>query len=131
MSLKNAPPFGSTNRSKKKGPNRLDKVEQSLKEVLANKMIIYASSFRGALVTVLRVDCSPDLKNAKVFLSVFGTENKEQEEDIFEELESRRAQLQHEIAKKIRMKNCPRLKFYKDGAIDKLVHVSNVLNENQ
>ena len=115
----------------KKGSNRLDKVEQSLKEVLANKMITYSSSFHGALVTVLRVDCSPDLKNAKVYLSIFGTDDKEQEDEIFEELESRRAQLQHEISKKIRMKNCPRLKFYKDGAIDKLVHVSNVLNENQ
>lgn len=108
--------------------SRIDRVEQTLKEVLANKMISYSSLFDGAIVTVVRVNCSPDLKNAKVFLSIFGSED---EEDIFNQLEDRRSQLQHEVSKKVRMKFCPKISFIKDGSIDKLVHVSNVLNKKQ
>ena len=114
--------------SNSKGHSRIDRVEQTLKQVLASKMISYASLFNGALVTVVRVDCSPDLKNAKVFLSIFGSED---EEDVFEQLEDRRPQLQHEVSKKIRMKFCPKISFIKDGSIDKLVHVSSVLNKKQ
>jgi len=113
--------------SGQQGHSRIDRVEQTLKEVLASKMISYASLFNGALVTVVRVDCSPDLKNAKVFLSVFGTDD---EDYVFEQLADRRSQLQHEISKKIRMKFCPKIKFVKDGSIEKLVHVSSVLNSD-
>jgi ribosome-binding factor A len=107
--------------------SRIDRVEQTLKEVLASKMISYSSLFDGALVTVVRVHCSPDLKSAKVFLSIFGSDD---ESEIFEQLEDRRAQLQHEVSKKVRMKFCPKISFIKDGSIDKLVHVSSVLNKD-
>lgn len=116
------------NNSQGTSSSRIDRVEQTLKEVLANKMISYSSLFEGAIVTVVRVNCSPDLKNAKVFLSIFGSED---EESVFDQLEDRRSQLQHEISKKIRMKFCPRISFIKDGSIDKLVHVSNVLNKKK
>lgn len=108
-----------------KSHSRIDRVEQTLKEVLASKMISYASLFDGALVTVVRVHCSPDLKNAKVFLSIFGSDD---EDEILDQLKDRRSQLQHEVSKKIRMKFCPKISFIKDGSIDKLVHVSSVLN---
>ena len=91
-------------------------------------MISYTSLFDGALVTVVRLHCSSDLKSVKVFLSVFGSKN---EENIFDQLENRRSQLQYEISKKIRMKFCPKISFIRDRSIDKLIHVSSVLNKNQ
>ena len=106
--------------------SRVDRIEQTLKEVLASKMISYSSLFDGALVTVIRVHCSRDLRNAKVFLSIFGSED---ENDILDQLEDRKSQLQHEVSKKIRMKFCPKISFIKDNSIDKLIHVSSVLNK--
>ena len=111
-----------------KNHSRIDRVEQTLKQVLASKITSYTSLFGGALVTVVRVDCSPDLKNAKVFLSIFGAED---EDEIFDQLDDRRAQLQHEISKKVRMKFCPKISFMKDESIEKLVHVSSILNKKQ
>ncbi len=111
--------------------SRIDRVEQTLKEVIAAKLASYSSLFSGALVTLVRVSCSPDLKNAQVFLSVFCSDESDCESEVFEQLEDRRVQLQHEISKKVRMKFCPRIKFIKDGSIDKLVQVSDVLNKNQ
>ena len=113
---------------------RLSRVEKSLREVLGQHMSANLQLFEGALVTVVRVSCSPDLRNAEAFISVYGgpSEDPAENEDIvFDVLDEQRTMMQHKISKELPMKFCPKLKFTLDGSIDKLVHFSEILNEEK
>jgi ribosome-binding factor A len=109
---------------------RLSRVEKTLREIIGQQLMTMTSFFEGALVTLVRVSCSPDLRHAQVFVSVFGDENDITDEEVLDVLEEHRAVIQHKIAKELPMKFCPKLKFVLDGSIEKLVHVSELLNES-
>lgn len=105
---------------------RVSRVEKSLREVLGKYLSSNSSLFEGALVTLVRVSCSPDLRNAAAFVSVYGGD----EDLVFEILEEQRPYMQNIVGKEIPMKYCPKIKFMLDGSIDKLVHISDILNED-
>lgn len=86
------------------------------------------------LVTVTGVKITPDLGQAKIYLSVFNTENKqavllEMEEEIIRLRQS----LAHRIRKHIR--RIPEIAFYADDTLDEMYRVDNLFNrlyeENQ
>ncbi|HUR30051.1 MAG TPA: ribosome-binding factor A, partial [Saprospiraceae bacterium] len=54
--------------------------------------------FEKALVTVTRVNVSPDLQNAKVYLSVFNTDNKQ---TVMSGIEENSHRLRHSLASKV------------------------------
>ncbi len=107
---------------------RIVRVEKTLREIVGQSLLTMNSMFGGAMVTVVRVQCNSDLRLAKVFISVFGADDVE---DVLDELDEKRAYLQHKIAKELPMKFCPKLSFVLDDSIDKLVHFSEVLNESK
>lgn len=106
---------------------RVSRVEKTLKEILGQYFIGLTSYFDGALVTVVRVSASADLKHADVFVSVYNGDF----EDVLDVLDEKRGQMQHKISKELPMKFCPKLKFVQDGSIEQLVHVSEVLNQER
>lgn len=106
---------------------RVARVEKTLKEILAQYFTGLISYFDGALVTVVRVSASPDLKRAEVFVSVFNGDA----EEVFDLLEDKRPQMQHKISKELPMKSCPKLKFVLGGSIDKMIHITEVLNSEE
>lgn len=109
---------------------RLVRVERILREIIGQHLAANLQRFEGALVSVVRVGASSDLRNAQVFISVYGGD--EYSEDlVFDVLDEQRAMIQHKIAKELPMKFCPKLKFVLDSSIDKLVHFSEVLNADK
>jgi len=109
---------------------RLSRVEKTLREIIGQHLSANLQLFEGALVSVVRVVSSPDLRNAKVFISVYGG-NEDSEDIVFDVLDEQRAMIQHKISKELPMKFCPVLKFVLDDSIDKLVHFSEVLNADK
>ena len=71
-------------------------------------------------VTVTAVDCSPDLRQATVYLSSIS-------DDAAEALEERRLALQSCVGREVRMKRTPRLAFAADPAIVSGEAVESVL----
>lgn len=110
---------------------RVSRVEKTLREIIGGQLMSMNSLFEGILVTVVRVHCAPDLRNAQVFISLFNTEGEEDKDFVFDVLEEQRALIQHKIGKELPMKFCPKLRFILDGSIDKLVHVSELINESK
>ncbi len=107
---------------------RVSRVEKTLSEVIGQYMSQMNHMFHGALVTLVRVSTSPDLRNAKVYISVFGGAEEGIADEVIYELEEMRPEIQRKIAKEIRMKFCPKLEFVMDDGIDKLSKVSEILN---
>lgn len=108
---------------------RLLRVEKEMRNTIASYLTgMSGGGFRGelkGLVTVSRVSASADLRSAKVFVSVLGTEA--EQEATIESLESRARDVQSEVNRQLRMKHCPKLSFELDHGLEKSMHVDAIL----
>lgn len=69
-------------------------------------------NLHGVMVTVLRVDTTPDLLNCKIFVSALGGEIKE----VVKALNFSSRFIRSELGKRIRLKTIPELSFMQDGS---------------
>jgi ribosome-binding factor A len=107
------------------GP-RMRRVNEVLREVVgaaSNDL----SDPRIGFVTVTSVETSPDLRTAKVYVSVLGDE--EEREETLAGLRSSHGVLQSRIAAETRMKRTPTLSFHYDETIEQGVRISQLLEE--
>ena len=109
-------------------PNdRLLRVNELLLRELGNVFTRFVSPAVPVLVTVTGVKTAIDLRDATVFVSVYGKAMPKQE--VMSLLERRRALLQAELAKKVVLKYTPRLHFKLDETAEKADRVMHILNE--
>jgi ribosome-binding factor A len=71
----------------------------------------------SGIFSVTEVDVSPDLMQAKVFVSVMGSEQEKAE--MFAGLESASDFLRRELSKRIRLRRIPKLIFTRDDSLEK------------
>ena len=79
------------------------------------------------LVTVTGVKMSPDLGQARIYLSVFNTENKQA---VFLEMEEEVTRLRQALAHRIRkhIRRIPEISFYSDDTLDEMYRVDKLFN---
>jgi ribosome-binding factor A len=82
--------------------------------------------FGGALISVTVVRVSSDLSVAKVYLSIFARENRE---EIFRFVDSQTAQIRYHLGKVIgkQLRIIPELHFYYDDSLDYAEKIDNLL----
>ncbi|HAD14463.1 MAG TPA: 30S ribosome-binding factor RbfA [Saprospirales bacterium] len=82
---------------------------------------------RGKLVTVTDVKMTPDLLLAKIYISVYGTEDKP---EVIMLMEDSHTQLRQALASKIgkQMRRMPDLEFFLDDTVDEMYRVDALLN---
>ena len=107
--------------------DRMRRVNEALKEVLSTHIAGDLRDPRIGFVTVTSVETSPDLRRARVFVSVLGTED-EREQSILG-LNASHAYLQTHVARELRMKRTPVLEFVYDDSIDTGMRISGLLDE--
>jgi ribosome-binding factor A len=85
---------------------------------------------RDKLVTITTVKMTPDLLIAKIYASVFGTENKQ---EVILQLEDNHTHLRQALAAKIgrQMRRMPDIEFHLDDTIDEMYRVQALLNKVQ
>jgi ribosome-binding factor A len=83
---------------------------------------------RNKLVTVTNVRMTPDLLVAKVYISVYGTDHKQ---EVILELEDNYPRLRQALAGKLgkQMRRMPELEFFLDDTIDEMYRVESLLNK--
>lgn len=92
---------------------RMLRVNSIIREVLA-EAVERMSDSRLEMVSITGVDTSPDLRSAKVYVDVLGSEA---HEPALEALRRAAPRLQRAIAAEVRMKYTPTLEFEIDPAI--------------
>lgn len=90
--------------------SRVQQVNALLQQELATA-ISQEAPLRGGLITVMRVDCSPDLREADVFVSVLpekfsGT--------VLENLRKKTSQLVQMVGRRVRLKRMPTIMWKLD-----------------
>src|SRR3954453_8985641 len=104
---------------------RMRRVNEALREVLSARIAEGLKDPRIGFVTVTAVETSPDLRHARVYVSVLG--NKQEREDSLAGLQNAHGVLQAEIAKVTHMKRTPELKFIYDETVDKGMRINELL----
>jgi ribosome-binding factor A len=105
------------------------RINEMLREVVGAAVATELSDPRIGFVTVTSVETSPDLRAAKVYVSVLGSE--EEREATLEGLSSSHGVIQAKIAKETRMKRTPTLSFRYDSTIEEGVRISRLLEEEE
>ncbi len=82
---------------------------------------------RDKLVTVTEVKMTPDLLIAKIYISVYGTENKQ---EVILQLEDNHVRLRQALAGKIgrQMRRMPDIEYFLDDTVDEMYRVEALLN---
>jgi ribosome-binding factor A len=107
--------------------DRMRRVNEALREVLSARIAGGLKDPRVGFVTVTAVDTSPDLRHARVYVSVLGSDDERAE--TMAGLESSRGFLQAGIARELRIKHTPALVFEQDAAIERGMRISRLLDE--
>ncbi|MGH7935820.1 MAG: 30S ribosome-binding factor RbfA [Chthoniobacterales bacterium] len=105
--------------------HRLLRVNELLKRELS-ALLVREMTFGKLLVTVNQVDVTPDLKSAHVYISVLGSEGRN---EVLPKLEANRAALQSDLAKHVVLKYTPHLVFHLDDSIERGSRVLEILRE--
>ena len=79
------------------------------------------------LVSITQVQATNDLRYAKIFISVYG--NKEQQEETLLGLKSAAGYLRREIGRSIRLRYTPELLFEIDKSIEHGMHINSILKD--
>lgn len=109
--------------------SRMRRINEVLREVVGAAISGELSDPRIGFVTVTAVETSPDLRTAKVFVSVLGSD--EEREATLEGLRSSHGVIQSRIAAETRMKRTPTLTFRYDDTIAKGVRISELLEKEE
>jgi ribosome-binding factor A len=105
---------------------RLRRVDEAVKEVLSEG-IGDLKDPRIGFVTVTGVRTSPDLRHARVFVSVLGSErNREQS---LAGLAAAHGVLQARVARELRLKRTPQLAFEYDPSVERGVRMTQLIDE--
>jgi ribosome-binding factor A len=105
------------------------RVNEALREVLSARIAEGLKDPRIGFVTVTAVETSPDLRHARVFVSVLGNDQERQES--LAGLQHAHGVLQAEIAKVTHMKRTPELKFVYDKTVERGMRINELLNDEE
>ena len=104
-------------------------IQQALGELLARGGVKDPALADAGLVSITGVDVSPDLSQARVWVSIYAST--EVREGALRGLERAGGYLRHHIGERMRSKRIPRLSFHLDDSMERGAHIDEVLREIQ
>ena len=107
--------------------DRMDRINELLLEEIARLLQRDIKDPRIGFVSVTRVETTRDLKNARVYVSVFGEETIQAE--ALEGLSSAAGYIRHNLFRKLSLKTVPTLSFVLDESIARGVHITSLLRD--
>jgi ribosome-binding factor A len=105
--------------------DRMRRVDEAMREVLSGAITSEMKDPRVGFVTVTAVETSPDLRHARVFVSVFG--NPGERRRTLQALDAAHGFLQRRVAAELRIKNTPQLQFIYDDTVERGMRISELL----
>lgn len=104
---------------------RVEKVQELMKQEISEIILREVKDPRIGFVTVTSVACTPDLREAKVYVSIMGSE--EQVKSSWTGIMSSLGFIRREVGKRIRLRFTPELHFELDKSLDYSAHIQELL----
>src|SRR2546430_16088257 len=106
--------------------DRMRRVNEAVREVIS-EAVGELKDPRIGFVTVTGVETSPDLRQARVFVSVLGPERKRTR--TIEGLQAAHSVLQARVARELRLKRTPQLTFEYDPSVERGARMTKLIDE--
>ncbi len=107
---------------------RQKQVSQAIRREISELLIRHVNDPRiKGVISVTEVDVSPDLMQAKVFISVMGSE--EEKAEIFKGLAAASGFLRRELGMRLRLRYIPKLIFERDDHIERGEHLLRLIDQ--
>jgi ribosome-binding factor A len=101
------------------------RVSEQMKHEIADILMRKIKDPRIGFVTVTDVDLSDDLKNAKVFVSIYGGDK----EAALKGLKSAAAYIRSELGRRMTMRCVPEILFRFDSTLEQGAHIMELLQQ--
>ena len=105
---------------------RIDKIENLIKEEISLIFLYKVQDPSLGFITVTSVKVSPDIKNAKIYLSVF---DKTKRQAVLDKVNSLSGMIRSELASRIKIKFVPELKFFIDDTLDYVEKIEGLIKK--
>jgi ribosome-binding factor A len=102
------------------------RVNEAVRQVLS-EAVVELKDPRIGFVTVTGVETSPDLRQARVYVSVLGSEEKQAES--LAGLTAAHGVLQARLGRELRLKRTPQLAFEYDPSVERGVRMTQLIDE--
>ena len=106
--------------------SRIKRVNQLVKEELSKIILKEADLPKGFLATLTRVDVSPNLKDAKVYVSCFP---EDKADFIINELSKKIYSFQSSLGKRLKMRFTPKVRFLQEKETISAGRVEEILEK--
>jgi ribosome-binding factor A len=103
------------------------RVDEAMRMVLSDAIATDLKDPRVGFVTVTAVKTSPDLRHARVYVSVLGDDD--ERAASIEGLRSAHGYLQRRLAGELTLKHTPTLAFEYDGSVDRGMRITELLDK--
>lgn len=106
--------------------NRIGRINEEIQRELADLIRTLKDPRVHGLVSITAVDTTPDLRYAKVYISVLEESDASQ---VMKGLKSAGGYLRRELGSSLSLRYTPELVFQRDDSIDKGSHILKLLND--
>jgi len=106
-------------------PGRARRLAGRIKQIVATQLELQVKDPRLGMITVTDVQVTADLHDAKIFYTVFGTD--EQRDETEQALESVKGTLRTEVGRQTGVRFTPSLTFILDSLPDDAKHITELL----
>lgn len=108
---------------------RIERVDEAIKQELADviERELKDPRINDALVSITNVKTTRDMKYAKVYVSVYGDEEKRAA--ALEGLKSAKGFLRKKVAEVLTARTTPEFIFFIDDSVDQYLHIDKLLKE--
>jgi ribosome-binding factor A len=113
---------------------RVSRVSSLIKREVSQMLLHEIKDDRvgAGMVSVTDVDVSGDLQHAKIFVSIYGTE--EAKAETMDGLRSSTSFVRRELGHRIRLRRTPEVVFLEDTSLergDRMLHLLNQISQNR
>ena len=106
---------------------RTERVASLIKEEVG---MLFAREYRDpafGFITVTEVRVTPDLRLAKIYVSIMGSSSKR--EETLKMLEARKGEVRSFIGARVRLKFTPTVQFYIDETLDRVEKIDQLIRQ--
>lgn len=106
--------------------NRIGRINEEIQRELASLIPTVKDPRVTGMISVTAVDTTPDLKYAKIYISILNPQDGNQ---VVKGLTSASGYLRRELGHNLRLRNTPELSFVLDGSIDQGARIWEMLRD--
>lgn len=101
-----------------------EQIKRAIAEIFLREGLL---TIMGSCITILEADASPDIKNVRVYIDIFG--DAKNNKAILDRLNKAAPYFRHELGKRLAARNVPELSFILDRTEEKALQLEALIDK--